>query len=257
MSQFKTKKFKTGVSFAILIGVLFAYQNCERAKFTSVGEETLSSSLSICNPLDPGAVCDFTQRKGLAGNLYWLSEQNALHVDRFGGGCHYSPTAGLCRAKLQDYFDLGYLVKNPVLMTQINISPRSWQAGFTSGAGEIVENDNQEKLFDFFSLKIQGFIELTEGEYQFAILSDDGMRILIDDQVVVVDDGIHAPRWKCGAATGLSFKAGEKRKIQVEYFQGPRVEIAMQLFKRPISKSNLPCSAAGEWEEIGPEAFTY
>ncbi|MEM7238365.1 MAG: Hint domain-containing protein [Pseudomonadota bacterium] len=48
---------------------------------------------------------------------------------------------------------------------------------------------------DLYALVIEGNLEIeTAGNYTFRIRSDDGMRLEIDGQVVVVDDGDHAPR---------------------------------------------------------------
>ena len=59
------------------------------------------------------------------------------------------------------------------------------------------------------------------------MLSDDGMRIILNGDIAIERDGVHAPRWDCSGK--ISFTEGEKKMIRVEYFQGPRTQISMEL----------------------------
>jgi hypothetical protein len=72
-------------------------------------------------------------------------------------------------------------------------------------------------------------------------MSDDGSRLSIEDKLVVDNDGTHSPQSK-SASTEL--KKG-KRKIKVEWFQGPRKQIALQVFwtKPGGSEEIIPATA--------------
>lgn len=232
-----------------LIGLLI-FQNCSKVAFSPdvAGSNSIlggddDDTDTICNPLT-GDNCTTDTGAGLKGNLYYLTA--ALHGEMFGND--------LGTANLADYYAVGVKVTTPVVMSQINVSPRAWDTGFVTGAGDVVQANSNEKLFEWFALDLTGYIELPAGEYQLAQLSDDGMRVLVDGVTVLNDDGIHAPRWHCSSLTVMG---GAKLPIRVGYFQGPRVQIAMQLFIRPTSKSSLPCGVTGEWEEVSASAFSH
>jgi hypothetical protein len=64
------------------------------------------------------------------------------------------------------------------------------------------------------------------GRYGFRLLSDDGSKLYIDGKLVVDNDGVHAT----GSASGEADLAAGPHRIEVQYFQGPPVEVALQLF---------------------------
>jgi mono/diheme cytochrome c family protein len=81
-----------------------------------------------------------------------------------------------------------------------------------------------------FALRFDGTIRIDkEGEYLFLIGSDDGSRLLIDDKVVIDNDGIHPfqqKRKKVKMTAGIHsvaveyFEQGGEESLQVE-FEGP------------------------------------
>jgi len=76
-----------------------------------------------------------------------------------------------------------------------------------------VEND---KLPEKFGLIYKGFITIpADGVYTFSILSNDGSKLYIADQLVVDNDGLHSAYEKDGE---IALKAGQ-HKIQLNYFQ--------------------------------------
>ena len=240
----KTKAFLSAATLVLVVAVFF--QNCSKVAFE--GDEVISSSVKslqdhppICNPLS-GQNCN--PGTGLIGNLYYMREN--LQGPLFNND--------LNNAKLNDYYTVGTKVSNPVIMNQINITSRSWESGFYTAAGAIVENGNGSKLFEWFALDLYGFIQLPSGTYQLGQESDDGMRVEIDGAVVLNDDGVHAPRWKCST---VSITGGTKHSIRVGYFQGPRNHISMNLVMRPASQSASSCSGSGNWQEIPASAFTH
>jgi len=100
---------------------------------------------------------------------------------------------------------------------EVNISPRRFEQGFP-GVSDRVE---------WFGVRYSGTFRLASaGEYRFRVLADDGARLVIDGHTVVSNDGIHPPTWGEGS---VPLTAGEHRVV-VEYFQGPRFDIALQVF---------------------------
>ncbi|MCA9155389.1 MAG: c-type cytochrome, partial [Planctomycetales bacterium] len=69
---------------------------------------------------------------------------------------------------------------------------------------------------DQFAMRFTAFLNLSrDGKYRFHLGSDDGSRLLIDGQQVVVNDGIHPHSFKSGEA---ELKAGV-HELVVEYFE--------------------------------------
>ncbi|MES1188616.1 MAG: PA14 domain-containing protein [Myxococcales bacterium] len=104
-----------------------------------------------------------------------------------------------------------------------DIAPRSWDQGFPGVADR----------FEWFAIRYAGaFRTGTAGEYAFRISSDDGAKVTIDGKLVVDNDGQHAPREARGK---LQLAAGDHQMV-LEYFQGPRYQINLQLWVTPPGK---------------------
>src|SRR5262249_16701128 len=71
-------------------------------------------------------------------------------------------------------------------------------------------------------------LEVSEtGNYVFRTISDDGAKYYLDGDLVLDNDGIHAPQGKNSA--NINVKEG-KHRFRVSWFQGPRRQIALQVF---------------------------
>jgi hypothetical protein len=108
-----------------------------------------------------------------------------------------------------------------VLYTRaLDISPREFNSGFPG----------VHDRFEWFAVRYDGtFIPPAEGDYGFRLVSDDGSKLYVDDTVVVDNDGGHAPR----SVGGHAYLTAEPHRVRVDYFQGPRFGIALQLFVTP------------------------
>lgn len=104
----------------------------------------------------------------------------------------------------------------------LDVPARKWEQGFPG-----IPN-----LYEWFAL--QFFAELTapeDGDYLFQTTSDDGSKVYIDKNLVLSNDGVHAPATKASGPVKLKKGAHE---LKVEWFQGPKVQIALQVYwKRP------------------------
>jgi hypothetical protein len=78
-----------------------------------------------------------------------------------------------------------------------------------------------------YALDCSGYLNIkTSGEYTLKLLSDDGVRLNIeDDYLLVQDQGLHAPR----TVSGTKLLNKGPNKFNVVYFQGPVTQIALQL----------------------------
>lgn len=107
-----------------------------------------------------------------------------------------------------------------VYASEINIPPRRFEQGFPGVSDRL----------EWFGVRYEGnFRVASAGPHRFRILSDDGARLLVDGEPVVVNDGVHPPSSAEGTVT---LTAGVHR-LELEYFQGPRFDIALQLFWNP------------------------
>ncbi len=99
----------------------------------------------------------------------------------------------------------------------LNVAARSFDTGFPGVTNR----------FEWFAIEYTTTFQAARaGEYAFRIVSDDGTKLFIDDRLVIDNDGTHPPRAKEGS---VQLSAGAHSMV-VQYFQGPRNQIALQLF---------------------------
>jgi hypothetical protein len=99
---------------------------------------------------------------------------------------------------------------------ELNIPPRHWRSGFPGLTDR----------FEWFAIDYSGrFWIANPGRYTFALLSDDGSRLLLDDTPVIDNDCQHPPDLRIAA---VQLEGGVHR-IRVSYFQGPRDCLALVL----------------------------
>ena len=104
----------------------------------------------------------------------------------------------------------------PIYTSSLNLPPQSFLEGFPGVT----------KRNEWFAIDYTGkFWIANPGMYSFSLLSDDGAKLYIDDQLVIDNDGVHAPLEKIGAVE----LAGGLHRIRVSYFQGPKYQIALVL----------------------------
>lgn len=115
--------------------------------------------------------------------------------------------------------------------TVLNIPPQSFTTGFPGVTDR----------FEWFAIDYNGRINLPQaGTYTFRLSSDDGSKLFIDGREVIDNDGIH----------GLSSVDGEVQlaagihDVRVQYFQGPREEVALVLEWGPNAEELRPLDFA-------------
>ena len=88
-----------------------------------------------------------------------------------------------------------------------------------------------------YAIRFTTFVRIaTAGEYRFWIGSDDGSRLIIDDQVVIDNNGVHPHQEKSGR---MMLAAGFHKAI-VEYFQGGgEATLDVQVSSRNLSRQPL------------------
>lgn len=98
----------------------------------------------------------------------------------------------------------------------IDVAPQSWDAGFPGVTDR----------FEWFGIVYRGHFRIkTPGVYRFHLVSDDGSKLFIDDSLIINNDGLHAPH---SVSNDVELDDSD-HKIELQYFQGPRVHVALQL----------------------------
>ncbi len=78
-----------------------------------------------------------------------------------------------------------------------------------------------------YALDCSGYLNIeTSGMYEFTMLSDDGVRLMIDNETIIDNPGIHAPTYD--VSKFIELQRGQ-RSFNVIYYQGPATQIALQL----------------------------
>jgi hypothetical protein len=99
---------------------------------------------------------------------------------------------------------------------ELNIAPRHWRSGFPG----------LTQRFEWFAIDYDGRFWIAQpGRYAFALLSDDGSRLFLDDTPLIDNDCQHPPDVRVAAAQ----LEGGVHRIRVSYFQGPRDCLALLL----------------------------
>jgi hypothetical protein len=105
-------------------------------------------------------------------------------------------------------------------MDKFDVTARDWQQGFPKFPASLSHLRENYAVRCFTKLRVtQG------GSHIFSITSDDGMRVLLNNTPVLEDDGLHAPRT---ASATANLVAG-LYNLEVQWFQGPRTQIAAEL----------------------------
>ncbi len=121
-------------------------------------------------------------------------------------------------AQLPDFTELSPV--GTIYTTSLDIAPRDFTEGFPEVADRL----------EWFGLQYKGTLRVqTAGSYTFGLNSDDGSRLYIGSQLVIDNDFQHDSLLKKGS---VYLDAGEY-PLTLEYFQGPRFEIALQFFITP------------------------
>ena len=103
-----------------------------------------------------------------------------------------------------------------IYTASLNVPPRDFAAGFPGVTDR----------FEWFAIDYKGRFWIEKpGKYRFALTSDDGSKLYIDERLVIDNDGVHAPL----TAKGNVELSGGSHDIRVSYFQGPRYAVALVL----------------------------
>ena len=201
----------------------------------------------ICNPFK-NSQCS-TSSNGLAGYIYYLNSSQTKY-----------------NKKLDGYLKHGTRIPTLIHLNQVNTPFLYFEDGFQTNDGTLIKDLNGDTLYEWFSLRVSGFIMPNNGSksksYEFAMVSDDGMRVILDGKTILQDDSLHSPRWRCTSQPYV-FAPSENKSIEIHYFQGPRFHLAMALLYRVAGTGRDGCPTdyrislnTGNWKAV-PSKFLF
>jgi hypothetical protein len=168
--------------------------------------------------------------------------------------------------KVADYIAQGINTQTDVFLNSINVPTRRFTEGFPVADGTLVSYNGQP-LLEWFAMDFHSAIQLgpndAAGDYQIAVLADDGAALYIQDsstnsmKEIIADDGTHPTTMRC-ATQPLTLNEYSQIPIELQYFQGPRYHISLMMMWRPFPKLssmvNDPlCGASGNYEFFNPD----
>lgn len=135
--------------------------------------------------------------------------------DSFTGQIYFIPAAS------QKIPDFASMQPTGTLYTRaFDISPRNFDKGFPG----------VDQRFEWFGIRYTGNLTVAgAGAYTLEVTSDDGAVITIDGAKALDNDGQHAPKT---ATASVNLAAGA-HTFQLDYFQGPRYQVALQVYVTP------------------------
>lgn len=168
----------------------------------------------VCDPMgeqgNPGA------NDGLIAELFYLNDSHPRYKN------------------VQEYIDNGVASSQKLFFTDLNVPTRLFDTGFPTEAGNMIQDDSGNDLIEYFALRFKSTLKLSpddeEGDYELALLSDDGtvMKIIDVDgvaQVVVDNDHNHPTKMGCGDI--VHFDHDTSYDVVIDYYQGPRYHISI------------------------------
>lgn len=114
-------------------------------------------------------------------------------------------------------FDTMKALDNKIYVQEVNVPSQSWSKGFPG----------LRDRFEWFGIEYNcTFTTNKPGDYTFRLSSDDGSKLFIDDTLLINNDGQHAETSK----SGNIYLDSKVHSARIQYFQGPRYQLALQLF---------------------------
>jgi hypothetical protein len=216
------------------------FQNCAQVvSFNDATGASKDSTQSVDDPSQPPpatVVCDpFNQanivdpKMGISGSLYSA-----------GARLNSATCTNPSQCTSRDYVKQGMKVDAVLFLSQIFVPTRNFTAGFSADGQNALKDGNNQDLIEWFALDLRSQFVLDaadmEGDYQIAIVSDDGHTLDIQGTEFLKDEGEHAPQLKCSGST-IHLTHENAYPFRLTYFQGPRTQISLVMLWRKVDAS--------------------
>lgn len=165
-----------------------------------------------------------------------------------------------------DYTTLAKKSDQQLFFADLNVPTRVFTSGFSTQTNDVLKDDNGAKLIEYFGVKFETILKLAgedeEGDYELALLSDDGTTLKTISgtkespvlTTLIDNDGDHSTRMGCAKST-IHMTRDTTLPIQLTYYQGPRYHIANILMwrKASVAGKDSACGSAGNELFFNPE----
>lgn len=257
------KKFPI-LTTAGLVLLTAGFQNCQRSdEYYEKADLVASRNVRFCQDgSSDNLICNPFGGPGTGDDTPGLSDRSGLIGYLFEGQDNWND--------LGRYINEGYRHPEAIYFSNFNVPVRSFDEGFFL-ANDFLRDRSGERLIEWFGIRVEGQISLpidkAEGAYHMATLSDDGISISVDGNLIVNNPGTHSVTRDC-ASSIIDFQRGVERDFELRYFQGPRYHIALMVFikriDRPGSFDTRNCASgntpeallAAGYEVVSPSWFT-
>lgn len=191
---------------------------------------------TVCDPFNNNTTQTMSQ--GVQGTLFYATS----NMPRM-----YSALDYVNNAKKSD---------KTLFFADMDVPTRRFTEGFSTQTTGVLVDDTGAKLIEYFGIKFETTLQLgesdEEGDYELALLSDDGTRLKIQDPTnetwreIISNDGDHPTTMGC-ATEVIHMTRRTQIPIEVVYYQGPREHIANVLMWRKSSTAGKDalCGASG------------
>lgn len=197
----------------------------------------------ICDPLNlPGTAAQKNYQKGIRAELFYRTKEMPRWYNSF------------------DYINSAKKSDQNIFLSEINVPTRMFSEGFSTTQGQTLKDDQQNKLIEYFGIKMTTNIILAAddeaGYYEFALLSDDGATLKaksnnIDglgstDEILINNEGDHPTKMGCSTTT-VRMTKNVMMPVELTYYQGPRYHISNILMwrKSAVAGQDSLCNSLG------------
>jgi hypothetical protein len=144
------------------------------------------------------------------------------------------------RTKLPDFDKL--VPVGRAILPQFNIACRTYTRPFPGVP---------EDMLEWYAIRFRGhlLVPLT-GLYEFRLRSDDGSKLVLDNKIVIDNDGIHSSLF---AKEGRMQLSSGSHDLELQYFQGPKHYIALELSWTPPDQLGDIIIPAAALEGLGSD----
>ena len=251
---------KNKIGSIIVVGLIIcAFQNCSKVGFTVADKSETGLQAVTSIPVTPPApvagpvVCNpfggstATPAGGSApASTQGLIADGVNYVDTTKLASGQTPLS-VVNNSVEGFFDptnleVGHFDAKMIL-SDLNFPNMYFSTGFTDSSGHSLTDASGQLLIQYFAFRAKSdFVsgKWAPGDYQIAILSDDGSQLTMTggqangSDLLINNDGAHSLRMGCTQSV-LHISANSQIPLTFDYFQGPPITIGFLMLYRPVA----------------------
>lgn len=249
------RRFLLFITSVMGLASLLLYQNCGKHNLSfsaaTVAEKFGEIDCSNFSVNGSNDVC-LNSKNGLIGHLYYLLDKTdgkTIAPYLYDKNDQALAFNGSVLNSVNVVIDRGYTSNTYILMSQVEVPALPFTSGFQLDDGSYLKDTSGKILIEGFALDLKGGLQLAPGmsggQYEVAIISDDGSLLDVDLnndgnlQTIIQNDGYHPPKMGCSTQS-ITLNSSSKVPIRLRYYQGPRTTIALTLVMRKLADGQMP-----------------